>query len=89
MIDAASIRLATIRATLRAVFAGHAPTDAELRALAARLAVPFVDLWALAGEADNRPRLTRADVEEWLARGGRDTEHDTAGAMPASNHKGG
>lgn len=55
----AATRLATVRDTLRAVFrARHAPTDAELRAVAAALALPYVELWARAGEVVDRPRLT-------------------------------
>lgn len=55
------------RATLRAVFAVHAPTDRELRDLASTLQVPYVELWALAGEMVDRPTLKAADVQEWLA----------------------
>lgn len=83
-------RLATIRDTLRAVFlAGHAPTDAELRQVARALQVPYVELWALAGEVVERPRLTRADVEEWLQWSECEREQHTAGALPARNQKGG
>lgn len=88
MPTATTARLTTIRATLRAVFQHHAPTDGELRAVAAALAVPYVELWALAGEVVERPRLTREDVEQWLCWGERDNEQRTAGAEPAQTEEG-
>jgi hypothetical protein len=84
----AAIRRASIRETLQAVFARHAPTDGELRALAVALQVPYVELWALAGEAVDRPRLTGADVEEWLAWHERDQEPHEAGTRPVSHRTG-
>jgi hypothetical protein len=69
MTETTPTRLATIRDTLRAVFVHHAPTDAELRSVAAALAVPYVELWAVAAEVVERPRLTRADVEAWSRSG--------------------
>lgn len=76
------------RDTLRAVFAGHAPTDRELRDLAAALQVPYLELWALAGETVDRPTLRGADVEEWLAWRERDREHHDTGTRPARHRTG-
>jgi hypothetical protein len=73
------------RATLRAVFAVHAPTDRELRDLASALQVPYVELWALQGEVVDRPTLKGADVQEWLA--WREREDHGAGTEHAGRHK--
>jgi hypothetical protein len=78
MTDPAAIRLDIVRATLRAVYRVHAPTDTELRAVATELRVPYVEVWALANEVVERPRLRPGDAEEWLSSNRRERERSIA-----------